>query len=132
MKRKISIILIFVGAIAVLIILAALGLLPCGIKLLFGIPCPTCGMTRAYFSLISGDLHAAFAYQPLFWLLPLCLILCVFIKNTNARRAVFIICGAAYFIVYIIRMFMYFPDTAPMDFSSDAVIIKIFERIFQK
>lgn len=129
MRKRICIILILVGVIAAL---AALGLLPCGIKLLFGIPCPTCGITRAYFSLARGDLQSTFGYHPLFWLLPLCLILCVFIKNTNARRAILIVCCAAYFIVYIIRMIIYFPATPPMDFSHDAVIIQIIERIFMK
>lgn len=129
MKRKVCIILILAVIIAAL---AAFGLLPCGIKLLFGVPCPTCGITRAYFSLARGDLQSAFGYHPLFWLLPLCLILCVLIKNTYARRAILIVCGAVYLAVYIIRMIMYFPSTSPMDFSSDAVIIKIIERIFMK
>lgn len=129
MKKQFCIILISAGLLAAL---AALGLLPCGIKLLFGIPCPTCGMTRAYFAVFHGDFQAAFDYHPLFWLLPLCLLLCVIIKNKSARRAVLIICGILYLTLYIIRMIMFFPDTAPMDFNRDAIVIKIIERIFIK
>lgn len=37
----------------------------CWIHALIGIPCPTCGVTRAALALTHGDLHAAFAVQPL-------------------------------------------------------------------
>ena len=33
--------------------------------ILFGIPCPFCGMTRAFLCLLSGDLTTAFYYHPL-------------------------------------------------------------------
>jgi hypothetical protein len=32
-----------------------------------GLPCPTCGMTRATFCMISLRFTEAFAYHPLFW-----------------------------------------------------------------
>lgn len=33
-----------------------------------GIPCPGCGMTRAFLALVQGDFLAAFGYHPLFLL----------------------------------------------------------------
>ncbi len=36
-----------------------------------GLPCPTCGMTRAWIAVLTLDLSAAFAYHPLFWTVPL-------------------------------------------------------------
>lgn len=38
---------------------------PCSMKTLVGLPCPTCGATRATLHLLGGDLAAAFALQPL-------------------------------------------------------------------
>jgi Protein of unknown function (DUF2752) len=37
-----------------------LGLPPCSFLVLFGIPCPTCGMTTAWAYLMHGDLISAF------------------------------------------------------------------------
>ncbi len=38
----------------------------CLMKDFFGIPCPVCGMTRAYASLLTGNLKAAFNFNPAF------------------------------------------------------------------
>ena len=39
----------------------------CFILARFGIPCPTCGMTRANRCLFLGRISEAFGYHPLFW-----------------------------------------------------------------
>lgn len=127
MKKHIRIIIVSAGMIA---LLAYAGFMPCGIRQIFAIPCPTCGMTRAFFSLFRGDIIAAFRFHPLFWLIPLCFALCIVLKNNTARRAVLITCCILLCIVYIIRMILYFPNTAPMELNRGAVIIKIAERIF--
>ncbi len=44
--------------------------LGCPLRRLLGFPCPTCGVTRAMFSLVRLDFAAYFAYQPM--ALPLC------------------------------------------------------------
>ncbi len=49
--------------------LALLGM-GCLIYRFTGIPCPTCGMTRALLAAASGDFAAAFYYHPLFWFIP--------------------------------------------------------------
>lgn len=43
----------------------------CPIKYMTGISCAGCGMTRAYLSLLHLDIGGAFAYHPLFWLVPI-------------------------------------------------------------
>lgn len=40
-----------------------------------GLPCPGCGMTRAWLSLLRGDLTSAFRYHGMFWSLPVLLLL---------------------------------------------------------
>ena len=47
----------------------------CPFKLLTGVPCPGCGMTRAYLYLFEGDIQGAFYFHPLFWLIPLLVLL---------------------------------------------------------
>lgn len=37
---------------------------PCGFRHLTGLPCPTCGTTRAGLALLAGDLPGAFAHNP--------------------------------------------------------------------
>lgn len=45
--------------------------LPCPIRHLTGIPCPGCGMGRAWLAALRLDFGQAFAYHPMFWAVPL-------------------------------------------------------------
>ena len=56
-------------AAAALLLLAAFGIYRCPLDLIFGIPCPMCGMTRALISLLRLDASSAFYYHPLWPLL---------------------------------------------------------------
>ena len=51
------------------LLLAALGH-GCPIRWLTGIPCPGCGLSRAYLALLSGNLQGDFVFHPLFWAVP--------------------------------------------------------------
>lgn len=44
--------------------------LPCVIRSLTGIPCPGCGMTRAWLACFRLRLGEAFSYHPMFWSIP--------------------------------------------------------------
>lgn len=51
----------------VAVIAGLLGLVPyttCLVKLLFSVPCPGCGMTRATLRLLRGDVLGSLAYHP--------------------------------------------------------------------
>ena len=54
-----------------ILLLARLWGWPCVFLWLTGIPCPGCGMTRAWIAVLRGQLTAAFAYHPLFWTAPI-------------------------------------------------------------
>lgn len=44
--------------------------LPCPLYALTGLPCPGCGMTRAWIAALHLDLAGAFGYHPMFWCVP--------------------------------------------------------------
>ena len=58
---------IAIAACAALLTMLGIG---CPIKFLTGISCPGCGMTRAWLSALHLHFAEAFAYHPLFWLVP--------------------------------------------------------------
>lgn len=64
MKRKKRILLLH-GFYAILLLWMAF-FWKCPSKLLFGIPCPGCGLTRAYKAALRFHFREAFSYHPLF------------------------------------------------------------------
>lgn len=42
----------------------------CFFRCLTGIPCPCCGMSRAWLALLRLDFRGAFSFHPMFWSLP--------------------------------------------------------------
>jgi len=80
----------------------------CVFKALTGIPCPTCGMTRSFLSLLKLDLKSAFYYHPLFWVVPI-IAGSFLIKNERIRkyRKAFLVLTVTLFIaVYLLRLFL--------------------------
>ena len=59
----------------VYVFLAYLLHIPCPFRYATGIPCPGCGMTRAYLLVFEGDFAGAFAMHPLWPLIPIALVL---------------------------------------------------------
>lgn len=99
----------------------------CIFKHLFGVPCPGCGMTRAFIHFFQFDLKGAFYYHPLFWLVPLIFGIIVFRKKVplfnricHNDRIIFSVLGL-FLLVYIIRLGLFFPTTAPMDFNTHSL-----------
>lgn len=66
------------------LIMARLGT-TCLFRLLTGICCPACGMTRAWTSFLNGNIKMAFYYHPLFWFIPVIGILILFERKINKR-----------------------------------------------
>ena len=73
-------------------VIGALVLFGCPFLRILHIPCPCCGVTRAWLSFFRGDIQTAFAYHALFPLLPLFLWLCLhrdarFLQKLIGRRS---------------------------------------------
>lgn len=59
----------------------------CVFRLMTGVPCPGCGMTRAWLAALRLDFAAAFAYHPLFWAVPIAFVL-AFVREETASGKV--------------------------------------------
>ena len=73
-KNRELIVVILIGAVISFIAVIFLNKSICLFINIFGLPCPACGMTRAYISLVHLDIKKAFYYHPLFWSVPLILL----------------------------------------------------------
>ena len=64
-------------------------LAPCGMKMRYGLPCPTCGFTTAALAFFSGDIFGAFYIQPAAGLLCLAIVITVFLAFITAVFGVY-------------------------------------------
>jgi hypothetical protein len=109
----------------------------CPVRFIFGIPCPGCGLTRAWSLVLQGNITDAF-FCLLLFLLILPLIGLIIIDNfyLHYKIAAFsiIIYGLAalFFGVYIVRFIILFPHIAPMDYYDDAILLKLINSITQR
>lgn len=94
----------------------------CPMKILTGIPCPGCGMTRAIFLMLTGHFSESFEMHPmaLLWiLLGLYFFICRYIldrKPKGAATMAVVLC-VMMFPIYIYRMCTLFPDYPPMVYT---------------
>ena len=110
-----SYIISFASVGAIVIIMWMLNI-PCPIKAVFGISCAGCGMSRAIISALSLDFAAAFAYHPLWLILPLSLLSIVILsikEKTKAASAVIYCMLALFLAVWIIRIIANDPIVSP-------------------
>lgn len=85
--RECALLALGIGAAAVALWALGIG---CPIKFMTGVSCPGCGLTRAWLEVLRLDVPAAFAYHPLFWLVPPALVVAVAsskVRSPRARRA---------------------------------------------
>ena len=77
----------------------------CPIRLLFGVSCPGCGMTRAAVSIAKLDFCAAIHYHPAVFTIPVfALFFLIFRKNKKAVYAIFFVICLLLLAVYIYRL----------------------------
>lgn len=104
----------------------------CVFAWIFGIPCPGCGMMRAWQHAIQLDFADAFRMHPLFLLAPAFLFLIVLYAKT-AKKSVtvsLLLLAVLFLLVYGIRMLLYFPETAPMQYQAESLLGKLLQ-LFQ-
>jgi hypothetical protein len=82
--QKLVLLVIFFALLA----LWYLGKLPCIFRAVTGIPCVTCGLTRAWLCALRLDLRGAFLQYPMFWSFPI-LVLYLFYEGSLFRNKPF-------------------------------------------
>lgn len=111
----------------------------CVFKLVTGLSCPGCGMTRAWLAALRLDLPAALAYHPLFWVVPVAIVVaCVEelpVSETSrrprwvarAQRVVPVVLVALLLVVWVVRLVdgadagLLFDGQAPAGVPADVV-----------
>lgn len=134
-KDIIKKVIIFFGLVGLYsLIMYMLGLESCLIYITTGIPCPSCGFTRAYISLLQLNLGQALFYNPMFWVPIFVAIFEVFIHlkkvNEKHRVKVYLTLTIAMIVVWLGRMILLFPDTYPMLYNYNSIFYKIYSLFF--
>lgn len=97
-----------------------------------GIPCPSCGMSRAFKNLFTFNISGAFSCHPLFGLiilLPVIAFLNYKFPNKKRENIVYIIMTVAFVLTWVVRMIILFPSDPPMTFNPDALLPRLFSSI---
>lgn len=124
-KNKSNIIILLITG---LLILAAYVLgIGCPIKYMTGISCPGCGMTRAVVECIHLDFIRAWYYHPLFFTLPIIIIVLFFWAKipSRIRKTMMIACIVAYIAVYFIRLFFVKDTVVTIDVGQGFIALVI-------
>ena len=85
----------------------------CILYSIVGIPCPACGMTRAFFSL--PNIRQAFFFHPLFFTVPLVPFMAL--ASPKVRNIISAALIALFIGVWVVRMVTMFPHTPPMNYN---------------
>ncbi len=109
MKKNVFVLVIF--GVAVLIVF-----FPCPIYGFLGIPCLTCGMTRAWRCALKLDIAAALRMHPLFWVSP------IFLLPYFRKKRFVILAIVLFAAVYVLRMLLQFPNEPPMNYNYNSVL----------
>ena len=104
------------------------GVSPCIIYLVTGLPCPACGLTRAFISLARLDLRQALAYHPLFFVVPFVPLLAMKRITEKQRNVLAFTVLGVLVAVWIVRMVMLFPHTPPLDYNDNSLFEWLFRR----
>jgi len=107
----------------------------CYFKTITGLPCPGCGLTRAFISLYKGNMLEAFMYHPL-WLLVPVVGFVIFFKNyfiaaskAYNSRLFWLLVVLIFIVCYIIRMMLLFPYHEPMTYNKNSLFYLVYNFI---
>ncbi len=136
-KRRISIFCVLILFVLYCVLTTEFLGSACPVYLIFGIPCPGCGMTRAWLYLFCGEVMKAFDFHPMFFAVPIvvfCLILCIIkpkLKKSKIFAGVYLVLCVAFLATYVYRMAVFFPDEEPINYNENsflAILIRAFSR----
>ena len=110
--------LLGLAAFALLMVVWYIYDLPCIFRYLTGIPCFTCGMSRAWLLALRLELADAFCMHPLFWTIPVFVIFMIFDGKVFPGRRINTVLPlsllAGLFLVYFVRLFGFLGALSPL------------------
>ena len=100
----------------------------CPVRILLGLPCPGCGMTRAAFCLFTGHPAEAMQYHALVipWVLYVLYRLCfryVLMKKPRFDKVLLTALCVVTLIYYLYRMCVYYPSSEPMTYHENNILL---------
>jgi len=110
-----------------------LKIISCPFLLITGIPCPGCGLGRAFFALVSFNFKEAFNMNPTIFILPFTLWIIIFkerplINKVYKNKYFWIILISLVLLIYVLRMIFIFPDY-PLEYFNENLINKIIDLL---
>lgn len=105
----------------------------CPLRIITGLPCPACGTIRSVTALFHLQFKQALWYQPL---LPFLIIFFMYFCKAryidNKSLALFtkyaIILCIGSILVYVVRMFLFYPDVPPLEYTENNLLEQFFHR----
>ena len=127
--RRIEVITSVAAVVVLYVILESFGV-TCPIKYITGISCAGCGMSRAWMAFLHLDIAKAFAYHPLFWLVPIAVIvlLCKSKINIKFYKIFMFTIAGAFVIVYLYRMFIGTGDIVVFE-PQNNILFRIIQKL---
>lgn len=107
----------------------------CYFKTITGLPCPGCGLTRAFISLYKGSIKDAFMFHPLWFLIPAIAGVIIFKDFLYLARKAYnskiFWCSALliFMVCYSIRMIILFPYLEPMTYNKNSLFYLVYKLI---
>lgn len=101
----------------------------CPLVLVTGFPCPGCGITRALFYLFTGQIEKSLYIQPMGIVVLACIIYFfwnryVIGRKAKGMKAVLGISVVLLLVVYLVRMYLYFPERVPYVYTQGCLLEK--------
>lgn len=109
----------------------------CLMRIIVGIPCPACGITRAFFMLCAGKIQEALMMQPLIILVLAAPIVYVLLKKFSKNylqnlRRYGIIMLIVFVVFYVWRMVHFFPNREPYIYDENNILRCVLKIFFRK
>lgn len=107
----------------------------CPVVKILGIPCPSCGLTRAGIRLLHLDFQGAWEIHPFIYGVVLLVVLFVWERYIRLNKNPKWILNLAYIMIvcllvyYIYRMYKYFPGEPPMSYYENNMVSRIRELL---
>lgn len=103
----------------------------CPLVIFCGFPCPGCGVSRATFYFVTGRWRMAWQLNPVIFPIVLSaayFCLCRYLLGRKARgmKIVIAVIFVLLFVVYCLRMYLYFPDRVPYVYTKENILARIF------